>query len=111
MRDFNSLKKQGNQARLYDYFSAIPANHVEKMFKNNEVEADVLTGMLKAFSEHGLSNAKLVGNFLMSLSKAPSFDTTMMFAEDSDKEMIDKIQKAIAKEDNALGNKFKNAFK
>jgi hypothetical protein len=95
MRDYNSLKKQGNTAKLYEYFSAIPSEKVEQIFKRNEVEADVLTGMLKAFSEHGLSDAKKIGNFLVSLSKAPSFDTTMMFAEDSDKEMIQKIQKAI----------------
>jgi hypothetical protein len=45
--------------------------------------------MLKAFTEHGLDNAEVAAEILVSLSKAVSFETTMMFAEDADKKMID----------------------
>lgn len=91
-KDFNQLKK--DTSNVYQYLRAIPAKTFETLYKSSEIEAHVFSGLLTAITEHGLSSkdgAKHAGEFLASMSKASSFDMTLMFLEDQEKKAIKSI--------------------
>ena len=91
-KDFNQLKK--DSSNVYQYLKKIPAKTFESLYKSAEIEAHVFSGLLSAITEHGLSSkdgAKHAGEFLASMSKASSFDMTLMFLEDSEKKSISSI--------------------
>ena len=92
-KDYNQLKK--DQSQVYRYLRNIPPETVAKLYKTTEVEAELLSAIVAALANHGLSNKEDKTHakaFLSSLEKASNFDMTLMFAEDKDKEMMDKIK-------------------
>ena len=62
------------------------------MYKSVEVPAEVFAGMLKALREKGVSeDPEHAGKFLKSISKANSFDMTLMFMDSKEKTDLKEI--------------------
>ena len=79
---------------MYKYIRNIPLKTVESLFKRSEVQAELLSGILEAFSNHGQDNnenKKHAAEFLVSLSKSDNYDMTLMFIDDSEKTKLKKI--------------------
>lgn len=94
-KDFNQLKR--DSSLVYQYLKKIPAKTFETLYKSSEIEAHVFSRLLSAITEHGLSSddgAKHAGEFLASMSKASSFDMTLMFIDDAEKKSIKQIMSA-----------------
>lgn len=98
-KDYHQLEK--DSGNVYQYLKNIPLKTLEGLFKNSEVEAELLSGVLEAFVSHGLANAdssKHAAEFLLSLSKAKNYDMTLMFVDEAEKEKIKKISDAVKKQ-------------
>jgi len=95
-KDFKQLKK--NTAHVYQYLNNIPLKTLEALFRSSEVQAELFTGMVGALASHGLAEAdscQRTAEFLLSLSKASSFDMTLMFADEAEKKDLATITAAI----------------
>ena len=111
-RDLTQLKKQSTD-KVHEYLSAIPPATVEKIFKHAEIEPDIFSVILEAFSKHGVADAgssKLSADFLMALAKSSSFEMAFMFVEDKERAFIDKIAKSLQKHDAGVASKFKSEY-
>lgn len=49
-KDFHQLKK--DSSHVYQYLRNIPLKTIESLFKRSEVQAELLSGILDAFSVH-----------------------------------------------------------
>lgn len=97
-KDFKQLQKE--PSLFYKYLRNIPDKNVVQLFKKSEMETEVLSGILGAFSNHGLSDAascKHVCQFLVALSKGSNFDMAFMMIDDAEKKLISNINTACKK--------------
>lgn len=94
-KDFNQLKKDMGQ--VHEYLKNIPLKTVESLFKTSEVQAEIFSGILSAFAQHGLKDSDIekTSQFLVSLSKADNFDMTLMFADDKEKKDLKAIRQSL----------------
>lgn len=95
-KDFHQLKKDSEH--VYQYLKNIPLKTIETLFKRSEVQAELLSGILEAFSNHSQSDdesKKHAAEFMVSLSKSDNYDMTLMFIDDSEKKKLKKIGDAI----------------
>ena len=98
-RDYHQLKK--DSSHVYQYLKNIPLKTLETLFKRSEVQAELLSGVLDAFTTHGLGDAdssKSSAEFLISLSKSDNYEMTLMFIDDAEKTKMKKIGDAIKKQ-------------
>ena len=85
-KDFHQLKK--DTSHVYKYLKNIPLKTIESLFKRSEVQAELLSGILEAFSSHSQvdnESKKHAAEFLVSLSKEDNYEMTLMFIDDSEK--------------------------
>ena len=87
-RDFKALKK--NVQQQITYLRKIPLQSIKSFFVKTEVETATFAEIMRTLAEsvNGAEDAKWAGDFMMALSTASKFDTTIMFAEDEEVENI-----------------------
>ena len=99
---------------FYEYMKKIPFTHIETLYKKSEVQAEIMSGILNAFAEHGTvdnESIKHSAEFLLSLSKSSNFDMTLMFIDDVEKAHVKKIKKCVSKlGDSNLQGSFDKVF-
>ena len=108
-KDFNQLKKDSKH--IYQYLMNIPLKTVESLFKNTEIQYEMFTEVLSSLVEHGLKDeVKKVSDFLIAWSKASSFDMTLMFLEDAEKQKLARIATELSKVDKGAHAGFKKVY-
>lgn len=88
-KDFKQLKS--NSLHIYQYLMNIPNKVIESIYKHSEVQYEIYKQALESISEHGLDDAESVkqsSEFLLAWSKSSGFDMTLMFCEDSEKNIL-----------------------
>lgn len=83
-----------------------------QIFRTSEVTAELLAPVLQAFNEHGLSasNSKHTGEFLVTWSKTPNFEMTLMFIDDAERKIFANIAAALKTEHKDLYEQYYAAF-
>jgi len=51
-KDYNQIKKDSHQ--VYTYLKNIPLDTIEKLYKNSELQSELLSGILLALGNHGV---------------------------------------------------------
>lgn len=109
--DLRQLKN--NTANIYQYLKNIPLQTLATIFKASEVQAEILAPALQSFAAHGLStssNRKHTADFLLTWSKSPNFDMTLMFIDDKEKKLLETIGSSIRQEGTDLHNRYQKVF-
>lgn len=90
-RDFKALKKNTEQQMAF--LKKIPAATLQGYYKSTELEAATFGEVLHTLAEKVTSpeDCTWAHCFMMALSKAYKFDTTMMFASDEEIEHANSI--------------------
>ena len=66
------------------------------MFKTVEISAELFAAIMKVLKDHGLSeDISRTANLIKSLSKASSFDMTLMFMDSKEKNDLKEIVQAV----------------
>ena len=86
--DYNSLKK--DLPTFYQYVRNIPLETFHTLFKNTEISAELFAAILKVLNDFGLTSSDqdsldYASRLLCELSKASSFDMTLMFIDTKEK--------------------------
>ena len=79
---------RNDSEKFYEYMNKIPLSHIENLYKKVEIQAEVMSGILNAFSEHGIDDnqsTRQSAEFLICLSKSYNFEMTLMFVDDLEK--------------------------
>ena len=87
-RDFKALKK--NVGQQITYLKKIPLESIRSYFVKTELETATFAEIMRTLAEsvNGAEDAKWAAGFMLALSTASKFDTTIMFAEDEEQENI-----------------------
>jgi hypothetical protein len=96
--DFNSLKK--DLVTFYSYVRNIPTTVIPQLFKSVEISAELFAAILKVINDTGLSDSDGIthaAQLLIALSKASSFDMTLMFMDSKEKKDLVNIIQTIKK--------------
>lgn len=96
--DFNSLKK--DMPTFYAYLKNIPVETVAQLFKTVEISAELFAAILKVLVDFSLSDeAGLThaSKLMAALSKASSFDMTLMFMDTKEKKDLVTIVQTLRK--------------
>lgn len=88
--DINSLRK--NEEDLYNYVSHIPPSTYSKIYKNMDIQADYLVAILTVLDKFEKDNDRIL-NILYHFSLTQNITMTMMFFNDSDRELIEGLLK------------------
>ena len=67
----------------------IPLASIESYFKKTEIQYELISGILEVLVT--AASEEWVGKLLISLSKADSFEMTLMFLEEKEKKLIQQI--------------------
>ena len=84
--DFNSLKK--DLPTFYQYVKNIPVETVSSLFKSVEISAELFAATLKVVNDFGIAESEgqiHAAKLLVAISKASSFDMTLMFMDAKEK--------------------------
>lgn len=98
--DFNSLKK--DLPTFYQYLKNIPTDTVAQLFKSVEISAELFSAILKVLLDFGLTGEAADGiihaaKLMVALSKAASFDMTLMFMDGKEKKDLISIVNTLKK--------------
>ena len=93
VKDFSGLKRSSDKSVMFAYLKNIPVAQFETFFKRTEIESDILSSILDTLSSELQTKEDCLWacKFLENLAKADNFDLTISFAEDTDKDNIEKI--------------------
>lgn len=86
--DVNSLKKDPEM--LYSYISKLPPTTYSKIYKNIDIQADYLMLIFNTLSTYESDSDKIL-NILYHFSQAQNITMTMMFMDDTDRQVIEQL--------------------
>lgn len=86
--DVNSLKK--NPEELYNYISNLPPSTYSKIYKNIDIPADYLIAILDVINKFETDVDKIL-NMLYHFSMTQNITMTMMFFNNTDRELIEQL--------------------
>jgi hypothetical protein len=96
--DFMSLKK--DLPTFYQYVKNIPIDTVVSLFKKVEISAELFSAILKVLNDFGIGEEEgqaHAAKLLVAVSKASSFDMTLMFIDTKEKKDLANIIQTIKK--------------
>ena len=106
--NFKALKKSPSDQ--YQLLKNIPLSNIESYYKSTEIQTEVFNGILNVLKSEGSDDLKWKGDLMLTLSKADSFDMTLMMVEDKESDIIKSIISDLKLKDSLLAAKLEKAY-
>ena len=109
-RDFKALKN--NSEQQMQFLKKIPVSTIQGFFKNTELDAEIFGKILRTLAELTASPDECIWahNFMMALSSAYKFDTTLMLVGNAESQDIQTIINKIRKVDRNKASQLEQEF-